>query len=305
MSKNIYLLLTPTYGSMGDQAIAYAEEYYLKRTYPQDKVIVLNEVETLSQIQEISQTAHEADVFFLQGGGNLGSLYPEVEDRRRKVIRQLGERCITIFPQSVFFQNNIVSDDAVSVYSRKTVTIYAREPNSYYKMKYFFPLANVKMKPDIVYTLYDRFHSLPYDRDRIIISFRSDKESIYLMDRQIITDAILEKYPDSEIVSMYSNCEISREKRSQFVVDSILRFGNAKAIITDRLHGCIFAAITKTPCIFFPNSYGKNEGNYHWLRALNYILFTDSHESDTIITELDQLLKLDEKEKTDLIMEDW
>ena len=51
-------------------------------------------------------------------------------------------------------------------------------------------------------------------------------------------------------------------------------FRRARLVITDRLHGMIFAAITGTPCIALNNSSGKVEGVWSlWLRHLDYVKF--------------------------------
>ena len=47
-------------------------------------------------------------------------------------------------------------------------------------------------------------------------------------------------------------------------------------MITDRLHGMIFAAITQTPCIVLDSLSHKLRGCYEWLKDLDYILFADS-----------------------------
>jgi pyruvyl transferase EpsI len=50
-------------------------------------------------------------------------------------------------------------------------------------------------------------------------------------------------------------------------------FAKSKLVITDRLHGMIFSAITGTPCIVFANSNGKVEAEYQWIQSLPYIRF--------------------------------
>lgn len=44
-------------------------------------------------------------------------------------------------------------------------------------------------------------------------------------------------------------------------------------MITDRLHGMIFAAITSTPCIALRNSNHKIEYSYEWFKDCGYIKF--------------------------------
>lgn len=53
-------------------------------------------------------------------------------------------------------------------------------------------------------------------------------------------------------------------------------FASAKLVITDRLHGMIFAALTQTPCIVLGNYNHKVKGTYEWLQELPYICFADT-----------------------------
>lgn len=50
---------------------------------------------------------------------------------------------------------------------------------------------------------------------------------------------------------------------------------SAELVVTDRLHGMIFAAITSTPCIVLPNYNHKIKYQYEWIKHLNYIVFLD------------------------------
>lgn len=43
--------------------------------------------------------------------------------------------------------------------------------------------------------------------------------------------------------------------------------------MTDRLHGMIFAFITRTPAIVIPNSNFKIRGCFQWIKDCGYILY--------------------------------
>ena len=53
-------------------------------------------------------------------------------------------------------------------------------------------------------------------------------------------------------------------------------FCDAKLVITDRLHGMIFAAISETPCIVFSNYNHKVGGTYEWIKQLPYIRYVEN-----------------------------
>ena len=49
-------------------------------------------------------------------------------------------------------------------------------------------------------------------------------------------------------------------------------------VITDRLHGMIFSAITSTPCISLNNYNHKVKSTFEYLKPLNYIKCIDDVE---------------------------
>ena len=67
--------------------------------------------------------------------------------------------------------------------------------------------------------------------------------------------------------------------QNNYLVFSREHFGNAfrhtELVITDRLHGMIFSAITGTPCIVINSKSPKVRGCYEWIRHLDYIQFCD------------------------------
>lgn len=53
-------------------------------------------------------------------------------------------------------------------------------------------------------------------------------------------------------------------------------FQKSKLVITDRLHGMVFCAISGTPCIAFSNYNHKVKGTYDWIKDLDYIKYVDN-----------------------------
>ena len=47
-------------------------------------------------------------------------------------------------------------------------------------------------------------------------------------------------------------------------------------MVTDRLHGMIFAAITSTPCIVVTSKSPKVKGVYEWIKHLPYIKLVEN-----------------------------
>ena len=49
----------------------------------------------------------------------------------------------------------------------------------------------------------------------------------------------------------------------------------SELVITDRLHGMIFAAITSTPCIAFGNYNHKITSSFIWLEHFGYVKYIE------------------------------
>lgn len=80
-------------------------------------------------------------------------------------------------------------------------------------------------------------------------------------------------------ISMMAECMISPDIRKEIVEQQLSRFASAKLIITDRLHGMVFAALVGTPCIVFNNYNHKVCGTYDWIKALPYIRLAENYRS--------------------------
>ena len=63
-------------------------------------------------------------------------------------------------------------------------------------------------------------------------------------------------------------------------------FSRSRVVITDRLHGMIFAFITVTPALVLPNSNFKVEKCYEWIKDCGFIKFISKPTNDKILSAL-------------------
>ena len=160
---------------------------------------------------------------------------------------------------------------------------------SYALIRDYFPKANAMLKPDIVYSLYDHFPDNDGNRSKIFVSFRRDKESCASDCNKSLSDFLARQYNNVEAVPMYESGVINHKDREDFVIRSISKFYNAEIVITDRFHGAVFSAITRTPCILLPNSYHKNLGNYKLISSRYNIEYSPTNDPDSIRKLVDKL----------------
>ena len=101
-------------------------------------------------------------------------------------------------------------------------------------------------------------------------------------DKVIITDTVAECIGSENEVLEYMINVNQREKELNKKWD---QFKKVEVVITDRLHGMVFCAITSTPCIVIANYNHKVKDTYAWLKNLNYIKFVNG------IEEIPELIK--------------
>lgn len=83
---------------------------------------------------------------------------------------------------------------------------------------------------------------------------------------------------------------ISRSERYQQLQACLDIIAKSSLMVTDRLHGVIFAAITGTPCIAISNNNHKILGIYQWLQAYQWIRYCqDVYEFNEILSEIQQI----------------
>jgi exopolysaccharide biosynthesis predicted pyruvyltransferase EpsI len=98
--------------------------------------------------------------------------------------------------------------------------------------------------------------------------------------QQEMLAAVKTQYPDEpiEFTDTVIDHDVMPEKREEEVSKKLAQFSAARLIVTDRLHGMVFAALTNTPCIAMSNSNGKVKAVYEWIKGNDYIRFANSVE---------------------------
>ncbi len=281
--KRVFFLDAPAYGNLGDQAIAYAMETFVARTLPDYTQIEITEDKLPSCLQWLKNTVKENDLICLTGGGNMGVMYQRYESVRRLVLKTFPHNPIIIFPQTFDYgESSYVRKElnrAKSIYGAVLrLVLCARDEGSYERMKENFPGVTIVFCPDIVL-------SLDY-RDRFVktgevgICLRDDAECVV---GAAAYKKLAVKYPESVPLSTTDGDDvvINFQNRKSAVEKKLQEFGSKKLIVTDRLHGTIFAFITGTPVIALPNSNGKVERVCRYLSPCGNVIFVKNIDDIT------------------------
>jgi len=295
----IIVTLAANYGNLGDVAITKAQVNFIKDLFPQHEVIKVHVDELNSKLIPLRRIVNPDDIITIIGGGNMGDLYEFFEEYRRTIIELFPDNKIVSFPQTIDFSESSKGQESLSksikIYSKHSnLHIFSREPLSYKKMQKSFKNNSVYMVPDIVLYL-DNVHP-QQSREGVILCLRDDKEKkISNDDKEQLLDLIKEKYKDIKYYDTHIGDENFEKESADVELDKIWNsFKKAKIVITDRLHGMIFCAITKTPCVVLPNSNHKIAGTYYqWLSDLKYIKFIEKYDERTIMESINELYNID------------
>jgi pyruvyl transferase EpsI len=303
--KKILHLLTPKHGNMGDQAIAYATEKYLKENFKEYEVLEFYRDDIYKYAEAIKMILNKDDLIVLIGGGNMGNLYISEEKARRFVIEKFPENKIISMTQTISFTKDDEGKHELNrtkeVYNKhKNLTIIAREKFSFKIMKEEFVNCKIIDNPDIVLYLSDNFKDNITNRKTIMTCLRSDKESIVGNQKQAFLDNLKMKYKDVFEYDTVINKYVDKTTREEELKDMLNKFLSSKVVITDRLHGMVFCAITKTPCIVTKSLDNKVIGTYEWIKDLNYIKLVDNLNFDEVEVLIKELTNLKEKSQINL-----
>lgn len=287
--RRFVLIGTPHHGNLGDHAIAFAEVEFLKSIHSNAALDIITEADYWKFKASLSKQLKKDDVVLLHGGGNVGNLYPYAEAVRQDVLKRFKSNPTVMFPQTVHFTSDNsglkAKRTAATIYKNKSgFAAFARESVSYPVLAELVGHQRTFLVPDIAL-------SLTY-----LLPFKQKRSGALLCLRNDIEKTILEK--DETLIAAHLSRRFSSTFKTDTVVpqfcsfaeaelrlrELLLRFASAEIIVTDRLHGMIFAALTRTPCIALPNFNHKINGVAAWLSDMPFVRYlNDISEFDSVI----------------------
>lgn len=275
------LIGSPLHGNLGDHAISIAERQMLFEHFKQNPVIEISGRDFKILRKFLSRFVSKKDIVLISGGGFLGNLWLNEEEMVRQVILSFPQNSIYILPQTVFYSKDEAGQNELKkskdIYSNhKKLHMFLRENNSLeFVRKNFETLYYVECVPDMV--LYLDFSKPDLKRSNILFCFREDKEK--RLNQEALADIHM-YFRGKGFRTIHTSTVLDRgipfRCRNEILNEKLAEFKTSRLVITDRLHGMLFAAVTATPCIAFDNLSGKVRGVYEWISDLEYIKFAQT-----------------------------
>lgn len=286
MTSSCILVETPLHGNLGDHAICLEEEKIFDECNIKCEEILTQEF--IKYRKYLAKLICKKQCIMFNGGGSLGSIWPADEMRFRNLLRLFPDNRVIVLPQTITFDMKSETgrkffEESRQIYSdHKYLTVFLRERTSYEFIRNFMPDVKCFLVPDMVLNYRPQIALTSWETRRgILFCMRADVEKV-LRDSDIkkLEQIISEKYPDEVIehTDMHVKHSVPVKDRENEVKKKLVQLSEHKLVVTDRLHGMIFAAITNTPCIAFNNLNGKVVNVYQWIKGCEYIRFAENTE---------------------------
>lgn len=302
--KRIILLLSPEHSNLGDQMIALAELKFLDDSIKGDNKKHIYEFTYINWKmwkRKIVKEIRKDDLILIHGGGFIGSFYSELENEILDILKIFKNNQIIVLPQTIYFEDiqkskKEIAELKVRINNCFDVTLLVRDKKSY---DFAVDKLNVKYEkcflvPDIV--TYCNYSKISNREKKILLIMRNDCEKICDNSKLDFLYQMkeLEGY---EILStdMHYKKSVLMRKRKKVVYEKLAEFSKASLVITDRLHGMVFSAITGTPCIAFDNKSEKVSGQYEWIKYLPYIRQKTIEQVSSI--DVIEMINMNKREK--------
>lgn len=283
--KAVVLMATPVHGNLGDHAIVFAERRFFSDIgWRQNLIEVPNDKYLLCK-SYIHRNLSEKDMIVIDGGGNLGTLWPGEDDKISEIVRTYSNNPVIVFPQTCFYDG--IRENVKDRLERNrrfyeqagNLCITLRDKASYHYFLNNFADVKVLLVPDIVLYLTKLNIDSHSERKGIMLCLREDCEK-RVSDESIrlLQTAIIEKGIDYRITSTVKDYVVTRHTREAELQKIWNEFASVRLVITDRLHAMIFSAITDTPCLAIDNVSKKLSGVNQLIADIPYIKVCDTIE---------------------------
>lgn len=276
-SRHVYIFLAADYGNLGDVAITQTQHLFLQAKYPSAEIVEVPISETIVRLHGIAKGAAPDDVVTIVGGGNMGDMYDDIEYLRQLVIKAFPRHLVISFPQSIYYSDTIEGKkrmkQARRIYGKhKHLILMARDPVSYHRMQDYFPDLNILLRPDIVLYLDKRKRE---KRSRnVLFCLRKDREQAIqdVLHIPSLMQYIQKNYEHIQVTDTQIDDSLVKTEGGNKYLGKIWNdFSQSGLVVTDRLHGMIFAFITKTPALVFDNKTQKISATYTWIKDCGFI----------------------------------
>lgn len=182
----IVFISTPTHGNLGDQAIVFSQYRFFETMGLGKRIVEIHRYCYERWKEKFSKMIAYTDVIVIDGGGNMGSLWPEEEHKMQDIAKRFSHNPVFVFPQTASYANDEVGQQEL-VCSRKAYEknknffVFARDKATLNTMRDHMPEVRCMYTPDMVMFI-DEAHTCQ-QREGILLCLRKDTERVLTIDQ--------------------------------------------------------------------------------------------------------------------------
>lgn len=114
----IVFISTPTHGNLGDQAIVFSQYRFFETMGLGKRIVEIHRYCYERWKEKFSKIIDRTDVIVIDGGGNMGSLWPEEEHKMQDIAIRFSHNPVFVFPQTASYANDEIGQQEIAC-SRK------------------------------------------------------------------------------------------------------------------------------------------------------------------------------------------
>lgn len=286
--RKILYALTPTHPNVGDHAQAVAIRRWLDKHFPDLPVIEASDRRAARLLPVLQWLIRDGDIVFLHSGGNLGDRYPRIENTRRALVAAFPRNRVISLPQTISFSDTdrgrAEREVSQRVYNaHPDLTIMGRDERSAGLAHELFPKAHVLCVPDFVLSLNEPPTERREGRAQALLCFRRDEESALSPAGR---EAIGRRLPC--VCTAFDTTvggRVRSENREALLEQTLERFRSADLVVTDRLHGVVFAVLCRKACVVLPTVDHKLTASVRWFDDVSFVALASSLDAVPAVAE--------------------
>lgn len=292
--SKIILIGTPIHKNLGDHLIAHHEKAFILDSYKNEELLEIPTEIFILYKSLIKSIVNPKDYIFITGGGWMGDVWIDDDLCMQEIIDTFKNNKITILPQTLYFddlnscESNALLESAKRTYKKSTnLNLLLRDEKSIENAKNYYEnfINKIDLFPDMA--LYKDLENSAKCKSGFLFCLREDieKESSGIIENEILRFAKENRIEVSK-TSTISKHSIPVWLRKNKIQSKSNEFSKANVIITDRLHGMVFAILSGTKCVAIDNKTHKVFGVYKkWLSDNKNVFYVDKKYDKRLLFE--------------------
>lgn len=218
---------------------------------------------------------------FLQGGGSLGDLWPDLQSFRDAIVHEFPDRPIIQLPQTIFFQksSNLAATRSI-LRAHPRYTLLVRDHRSL-ELATDALGVRARLVPDMAFALERLPRRAPPSKDIVWIKRTDSESALELTSGDLASNVCQHDWPLDRHTLRWRRMKwrVRRARAAMGLTPrAVTALGRSfdeiaeqrihaagrlldegRVAITDRLHGHVFCLLRRQPHVVLDNSYGKIE----------------------------------------------